>query len=1200
MIFDPHRRSLGRSVALGLASMASVAVVSEAHAQRAVTLEAEQNNGYARIVAKWSDGDENRPQIQASVSDRVLVMQFSEPVSFALDPLVEALPDWVGLARIDPDGLTARLALRQQDVRVHLSESIDLTAIDILQENVTKDPADVVSPLVEERRRLAEEAAKAALPPPAKFADDLEVRGSHAADRTRLAFYWSEPVTFETTVEPGLVSVLFDKRANPDLARLRISPPEYIAGLQAEDTEQGIRFDIEIEEGVVPNAFAEDDDIIVLDIASEVALEAAREAERALEEAQLAREEELAAKKAAEAEAKLRAEAEEAEALKKAEAQASLEAEKTRLAPQEDQEKTSQPAEVQTADAPAQPVPTVARSAAFSNLQDASDRSNEQRAVSPQRPDELSEEMVRRETRYVGNWPDPAPPDGQVPLIINPTDNGLELKVSWSAPAPAAVFSRSPAVWIVFGSDAELTFDPDDLPAGYAIENLDHEKAIVLRVVAPEGMIASAKLDGPTWKIVFAPAMVPPESFLKPVREVSETGRQRIETLMSGLAGIVWFDDPAIGDEIAAAVGFGPTVGSTTTRSFIEAEMPATAHGLAIIPYSDDIQVTQNGERVVVASQSGGLAVSAQSTLKAASYTAMNTDLPTPGFIDFDRWGGLAGAEWAWRHNELNRALAARDPASRSGADVALELARFYIAHDLASEALGALRVAKEGKPLLEQEAGFLAVRGAAKVMLARYDEAEEDLSKGSLRGDDSAHIWRAYAAAEMRQWERANDFFKLGEELIFSHSPRWAARFYAKAAEAALRTQDIDRARQLSDRAASYGLDRQTENAALVQAELAEITEGQEAAYLRFSDLVEDVSEPVAVMAELRRLDLGVQLGKVAPIEAADALEALRFRWRGDDIEMKTIGILADQYMRLGRFREALLIVQAAALRDPDKPGARELRIRLMDFFERLYLDGEADRIDPIQALALFYEFKDLTPIGSDGDRMIRKLARRLVAFDLLEPATELLQHQVDNRVRGQGKAAIAADLAAIYLMDNQPNRALAAVNASRQPRLPKPLALERRLLEAAAHRDMKRYDHAIELMEGVAGQEAASIRADAHWRDGNWQEAAKELFSMLPPPSDAQLNDANLALRTAIAARMARDIGLLGQLSSGYASLFENTEDETSFDLMTSQTDISGAALSEAARRLVDAPRVDAFAAALDKRFAGDPEAQADETSG
>jgi hypothetical protein len=290
---------------------------------------------------------------------------------------------------------------------------------------------------------------------------------------------------------------------------------------------------------------------------------------------------------------------------------------------------------------------------------------------------------------------------------------------------------------------------------------------------------------------------------------------------------------------------------------------------------------------------------------------------------------------------------------------------------------------------------------------------------------------------------------------------------------------------------------------------------------------------------------------------------------------------------MRVGRFRDALLLAQSTAMRDANAPGARELRLKLADYFRRLFLNGEADRLDPIQAVALFYEFDDtLMPIGPDGDQMVRMLAQRLVAFDLLEPAGSLLQYQVDNRLRGVGKAAVAVDLAAIYLWDKRPDKALAALNSTRQPSLPKPLALERRLLEAAAYRDLGRFDHVIELVEPLDGPEAKSLLADAYWRDRKWPEAARALISMLPPAGQVSDKQADLVFKAAIAARMAKDSAMTAQLRA-YAKAMAGNPNKASFDLITAQSDVSGAALSEAVRRLADAPRVDAFATAMKTRF-------------
>ncbi len=1150
-----------------------------AWAQRAVSLSADEKVGHARLVAKWGDGDENAPKIQASIQNRVLVLEFPEPVTIDLSTVPEELPNWVALARLDADGLTARIALKKQDTRIHLSSSADLVAVDILPEESDTDPVDIVSPLIALREAAKEAAIIAEIPPPVELIDGLEVRVSEAGDRTRVAFYWPQDVGYTASSSGNKYTLKFDRRATPDIARLNIDPPEQLEGARYSNDDLGMQFDLQLPAGVKPTSYKEDNTVIV-DLASKEAIEAAKKEKDALLAAAMSTVED-----------------------------APDTAEEDKL---NDVEETivdkvgAQPVEVAKPMELAMPVaaPTL-KEAVFGSSSEAIGLSQDVDVDRGEKPTNLEQKVEdtntnqsaqinnksaeARETFFRGDWAEPAPLSRKVRAEIEAQPNSLTITIPWQAPAPAAVFNRPPANWIVFAVDADIEIDTTQLPSLYNIDVIRQDKAVLMRVEAPDGMIASAHSEGTTWTITFAGAAMQAERFLKPVREVSETGRFSIETPLIGAAGIIWFTDPVVGDEIASVVAFGPTSASTTPRKFVEAEMPSTAHGLVVIPNSDDVLVKLHDERVVVSS-SRGMAMSNFSGVTSASYTKMNLDTPTPAFIDFDSWGGLAGNAFFSRKGELERVAATRDPSSKAGADVLVDLARFYIGHDLGAEASGVLDSALDGRPLLEQDAAFLGLRGAAEVMMKRYELAEKDLSKGPLRADQSALLWRGYVAAKMGQWERANDFFRQSEELIFAYSGRWASEFYSVAAEAALRAKELDRARQLAGRAAGTSYRESAESASLLLAQIDEAVGETEKAYKQYLALTIDAIEPVAVRAELRRLDLGAKIDKITPSEAADHLDTLRYRWRGDATEMETVGILADQYMSLGRFREALLLVQSAALRNPDEPGARELRIRLVEFFRKLYLDGEAERLDPIQALALFYEFKDLTPIGQDGDRMIRKLARRLVAFDLLDPATELLQHQVDNRVRGRGKAVIAVDLASIYLMDRQPERALSAIGASRQPRLPKELALQRRLLEAAAYRDMGRPDHAIELLEGVEGLEAASIRADAYWKSEKWTEAANQLASMLPEASQAEKSDIDLALKAAIAGRLAKNMGLLSRLNEGYAHLFENTANEQSFALITSQTDISGAALSEAVSRRADAPRVDAFAASLKRRFDGE----------
>ena len=116
-----------------------------------------------------------------------------------------------------------------------------------------------------------------------------------------------------------------------------------------------------------------------------------------------------------------------------------------------------------------------------------------------------------------------------------------------------------------------------------------------------------------------------------------------------------------------------------------------------------------------------------------------------------------------------------------------------------------------------------------------------------------------------------------------------------------------------------------------------------------------------------------------------------------------------------------------------PNSDYTRKIQDEAAVTFETLFLGGKADALPPVEALGMFYDFRDLTPIGRRGDEMIRRLTDRLVSVDLLDQAAELLQHQVDHRLQGAARAQVATRLAVIYLMNRKPDRALATLQTTR-----------------------------------------------------------------------------------------------------------------------------------------------------------------------
>lgn len=244
-----------------------------------------------------------------------------------------------------------------------------------------------------------------------------------------------------------------------------------------------------------------------------------------------------------------------------------------------------------------------------------------------------------------------------------------------------------------------------------------------------------------------------------------------------------------------------------------------------------------------------------------------------------------------------------------------------------------------------------------------------------------------------------------------------------------------------------------------------------------------------------------------------------------------------------------------------------------------------------PIEALALFYDYRELTPIGRRGDEMIRKLAERLVAVDLLDQATELLQHQVDHRLTGAARAQVATRLATIYLMNHKPDHALAALQRTRSSELSNELRDQRLLLEARALSDVGRNDVALEVIANLKGREALRLRADIEWAAKHWRVAAEQIELMLGerwrdfrPLSDSERTD---VLRAAIGYTLSDEGISLARMREKYAAKMVGTPDGHAFDVVSAPIGAGSAEFQSVARRIANTDTLDAFLRDLNERY-------------
>lgn len=1117
-------------ICLGAASLTGHSAWAQG---RALSLDTAQQAGYARIIASWADGDEDNPEITARMAGPVLILRFDEPVELDLDALREELPSHIAVARLSEDGREARIALARE-YRVHMSESIDLTSIDLVSESMTSDPPDVVSPLVavyearaEERAAAAEAARIAALPPPL----DVTVRGSEGLDFTTLAFYWPQLVGYEMETTDEGVRLTFDRRANADLSRTRVDPPRGLLGIQAENTEETWIVDLDLSEGFWANAVAADDAVLVR------FREGSPPPETPEEDVVLP------------------------------EALAALAAElppANYLAP---------PGRKPYEESPV--LATVSE-----------DHDSVEAAVSEdaQREEDIASQLMAEVPITPPRvWTEALPRSGVVDVDGSLSGGVIQLELDFANQVPATVFRRNNVLWLAFPANGHFDLNGIQQATGVRVDEVTSETGMAIRLFLSRERLVRITSSGRTWAIEAGGPGELAARRIQPTR-TAHSGGSGILAVVPDAGTVFSLADPEIGDQLVFVPAFNPATSMVQELSFVEAAFPETLHGLVVVPRADDLNFIQREDNVLIGREDG-LALSSWGV--DSQYTGGQT--LTPGFLDVAAWRhGDLGSFWE-NYSVYSRAAAAADPEEWSGQSALLELARFLLAWELAAEAYGPLEVARAGDGLLGQDAQWLTMKGAADVMMGRYLAAVETLDHSRTRGDAAANAWLGLALTELGDWRRAREAFIAADPMLNAHSSEWAGRFHAAAARAMIRMGDGAAAERHAAAANRSGDPTAEGHARLTLGELAIADERYADAATIFEQLMNHRSPNVRVRAELAHIQLALGQGDMSYLEASDRLDALRFRWRGDALELEIVAELAKAYFELGQYREALVLAKNFAEDFPDLPGSRELRITLMEFFEDLYLRGQADNLDPISSLALFYEFRDLTPIGPDGDRMVRMLANRLVDFDLLDPATELLSYQVENRnLIGIGRAQIAADLASIYLLDRRPEQALQTLNASRVPGLSDELRIERRLLEAAAHMELQRFGHAIELLEPLDDQRALDLLAEVHWRSRTWGAAGRALQRTLPPPG-SRLTQAQIqtAVRAAVAYRLDSNYDGLASLRSEYAASMAGTNEADTFNLLTGSNQVSSSRLSDTVRQLADTTTADAFLAGLRERF-------------
>ena len=312
---------------------------------------------------------------------------------------------------------------------------------------------------------------------------------------------------------------------------------------------------------------------------------------------------------------------------------------------------------------------------------------------------------------------------------------------------------------------------------------------------------------------------------------------------------------------------------------------------------------------------------------------------------------------------------------------------------------------------------------------------------------------------------------------------------------------------------------------------------------------------------------------------------------WRGDAIEVRALQMMAKIYTDTERYGESLAAARTATRLQPNSEISRAGQDASAALFAQLYLSSKGDGLPPVDALGMFYEYSELTPIGRRGDEMIRRLADRLVAVDLLDQASELLQYQVDKRLEGAARAQVAARLAMVYLTSRKPDRAISALRTTRIADLSGELRTQRLLLESRAQSDVGRHDLALDIISNINGREAIRLRSDIYWASRRWRESAEQIelyyadrWRDFKPLDAVEKGD---VIRAVVGYALAEDAIGLARFREKYAPLMSGEADRAAFETAGKSSGASSAEFAVIAKMAASVDTLDGFLREMKMRF-------------
>ncbi|HEU5047741.1 MAG TPA: tetratricopeptide repeat protein [Rickettsiales bacterium] len=728
---------------------------------------------------------------------------------------------------------------------------------------------------------------------------------------------------------------------------------------------------------------------------------------------------------------------------------------------------------------------------------------------------------------------------------------------------PFAVFIYEQTMWLVAENSAHITLDAlkkNNLRSVTHIAQIPSTQAEIFTFQLSGDYSATVEKPSETAiNILLHQGIHKPSSILTPYISTGTDKQSSLAIILKNIRAPITVNEPMTGSDFLVVPTSEIGSGTYPTRSFAEFNLLQTVQGVVVQKKLDAVTVDTNKE-VVKVSAPLGLKFSPSIVEQLSDLPEKEPEGKAKTLFPYQRWKLSDNKNFVATEMKLFHEIAYGDMDSSNKAR--LKLLEIYLGQGLFAEALGMSNDILRSSYQFYRTNNVAAMRGAAHFFLHHLERAERDFASPELADDKEAAMWRTLCHQELGDSSSVFDFPGNYERYISKYPPSFIQKLAIISANASINRKDFDTALNTFNIIVKSNLDEPIQRyIEYLRGKIYSETGNEDEAQRIWEKQSSYLDDPlIRASASFSLTNMLVREDRITTDKAITQLEKLLFVWRGDSLELNILTLLGNLYLEQKRYSDALHTFREIVRYFPESAGTINVAAKMESIFVYLYNKNGADSMLALDALALFYEFRDLVPSGRDGDMMIRNLSERLVKIDLLERAAELLNQQVQNRLQGSERSRVGARLAEIYLKNHQPDKALDTLKNTGYGDLPADVQLQRIRLTAKALAAEGHSDKAIEVLNSDNSPEGSMLRLSIYWNNKDWPNVtltAEEILSNRNDPgAPLNIEESGVLLKLATAYVYEHDAGQIQYLRDYFTPLLKDNPDRQSFLFITSES--------------------------------------------